>query len=55
MKNNVSEIDTKAMMPAKNIMAAIGSKLKEQTEALKREKELKYLDDMIALKQQKLR
>lgn len=40
---------------AQDILAQLGGELKGQTVALKKEKELKYLDDMINLKQQQLK
>jgi len=35
-------------------MSTLDTKLREKAEALKKEKELKFLDDMILLKQQKI-
>lgn len=48
-------IEAKASIPASAIMQKLSGALKEQTDALKKEKELKYLDDMINIKQQQLR
>lgn len=46
--------EDKATIPTSDIMATLDSKLREKAEALKKEKELKFLDDMILLKQQKI-
>ena len=43
-------VEAKAAIPASAIMQKLSGALKGQTEALKKEKELKYLDDMINIK-----
>ena len=60
LKKKIKELSSSedkgpAMLPTANIMASLSSALKGQTEAIKKEKELKYLDDMIKLKEEKLK
>ena len=60
LKKKIKELSSSedkgpAMLPTASIMASLSSALKGQTEAIKKEKELKYLDDMIKLKEEKLK
>lgn len=52
---NFSQPPTPKELTSEDILSKLGSALKGETEALKKQKEMKYLDDMLKIKEQQLK